>query len=258
MFHTYYNQLKTAIQYDPRITPNTLHRFRPLMKFSVDHHFIYITVRADEHKQQPQSYYKLTEDDLEEINKEWSANLLILENPMEISDIDSPKEAHDTLGPIKTKKNEDAQDVSSTSAKTTYISPKKGGDGEEIEGTEVEKNKCEVTPLREEEDPSKKRKGSPPKPSSQKKVKATKTKFETTLTSYDFDFIIVALNDASLEIVEKQEEVFHWIKDELQGVQQVLQSSHVVSTAPLSGTTELGDEPAQIHRIVDTVEARLR
>jgi hypothetical protein len=43
MFHTYYNQLKLAIQAEPRMTPNTLHRFRPLMKFSVDHHFIYIT-----------------------------------------------------------------------------------------------------------------------------------------------------------------------------------------------------------------------
>jgi hypothetical protein len=45
---------------------------------------------------------------------------------------------------------------------------------------------------------------------------------QTILTSDDFDFIIGALNDASLEIVEnqeaKQEEVFHLIKDELQGV----------------------------------------
>jgi len=53
-------------------------------------------------------------------------------------------------------------------------------------------------------------------------MKATRTKFETTLTSDDFDFIIAALNDASLEIEEKQEdkheEVFSQIKDELQGV----------------------------------------
>jgi len=78
------------------------------------------------------------------------------------------------------------------------------------------------------------------------------TKMQTILTSNDFDFIIEALNDASLEIVEKkeakQEEVFHQIKDELQGVQQALQSIHTVSTAPLSLTTpELGDEPAQLH-----------
>jgi hypothetical protein len=94
-------------------------------------------------------------------------------------------------------------------------------------------------------------------------MKATRTKFETTLTSDDFDFIVAALNDASLEIAEKQEakqeEVFSRIKDELQGVQQALQSSRAVSTVPLSaGTSELGDEPAQLHRIADTVEACLR
>jgi hypothetical protein len=84
------------------------------MKFNVDHHFIYITVRIDEHKQQMQSYYKFTEEDLEEITKEWSADLLIPVDPVEISDIDNPKETHDTPGPSKTKKNEEAQDVSST------------------------------------------------------------------------------------------------------------------------------------------------
>jgi hypothetical protein len=42
-------------------------------------------------------------------------------------------------------------------------------------------------------------------------------------------------------------------------VQQAIQSSRTVSTAPLSvGTSELGDEPAQLHRIADTVEAHLR
>jgi hypothetical protein len=93
----------------------------------------------------------------------------------------------------------------------------------EIDGTEVEPKKGEVTPPRDKEDPSKKRKVSPLKPSSRKKMKATRTKFETTLTSDDFDFIVATLNDASLEIVEKQEakqeEVFSQIKDELQGVQ---------------------------------------
>jgi hypothetical protein len=68
-----------------------------------------------------------------------------------------------------------------------------------------------------------KRKVSLLKPSSQKKVKATMTKMQTILTSDDFDFIKAALNYAFLEIAEqkeaKQEELFHWIKDELQGVQ---------------------------------------
>jgi hypothetical protein len=43
------------------------------MKFNVDHHFIYIIVCADEHKQQLQSYYKLKEEELEEIKKDWSS-----------------------------------------------------------------------------------------------------------------------------------------------------------------------------------------
>jgi hypothetical protein len=214
------------MQSEPRMTLNTLHKFCPLMKFSVDHHFIYITMHADGYKQQLKSYYKLTEDELEEITKEWSADHLIPTDPAEIFDIDSPETTHDTPRPSKTKKNEEAQDVNNTSAKTASISPKKGGVGEEIDGAELEQKKGEVTPPRDEEDPSKKRKVSPLKPSSRKKVKAIRTKFETTLTSNDFDFIVAALNDASLEIEgkqeAKQEEVFHHIKDELQGVQQEL------------------------------------
>jgi hypothetical protein len=108
------------------------------MKFTVDLHFIYITVHADEHKQQLHPYYKLIEEDLEEITKGWSMDLLIPVDLADISDIDSSEVAHDTPGPNKTKKNEEAQDVSSTSAKTASISPKKGGDGREIDGAEVE------------------------------------------------------------------------------------------------------------------------
>jgi hypothetical protein len=36
-------------------------------------------------------------------------------------------------------------------------------------------------------------------------MKATRTKFETTLTSDDFKFIVTTLNDAFLEIEKKQE-----------------------------------------------------
>jgi hypothetical protein len=105
----------------------------------------------------------------------------------------------------------------------------------------LKQKKGEVTPPRDEEDPSKKMKVSPLKPSSRKKMKATRTKFETTLTSDDFDFIVASLNDASLEIAEKQEakweEVFSWIKDELQGVKQALQSSCSIHCAPDSWNT---------------------
>jgi hypothetical protein len=161
IFHTYYNQLKLAIQSEPRIMPNTLHRFRPLMKFSADRHFIYITACADEHKQQLQSYYKLTEEDLEEITKDWSADLLIPADPAEISDIDSPETAPDTPGPSKIKKTEEVHDLDNASVKTASISAEQGGDGREIDGAEVEQKKGEVTPPRDEEDPSKKRKVSP-------------------------------------------------------------------------------------------------
>jgi hypothetical protein len=52
VFHTYYLQIKQAIEAEPRMTPNTLQRFQPLMKFIVDWHFTYITALEDEHKEQ--------------------------------------------------------------------------------------------------------------------------------------------------------------------------------------------------------------
>jgi hypothetical protein len=176
------------------------------MKFSVDRHFTYITVRGDEHKQQLQSYYKLTEEDLEEITKEWSVDLLVAANHVDMSDEESHEDMLDTLRPSRTKKDDEVEDVPSTSTKTTSISPAQRGDGDELGGTEVEKIKGKVTPTREEKDPSMKRNMMPPKPSSRKKAKATQTTLKNTLTSDDFDFLIVALNDVSLELAEKKEE----------------------------------------------------
>jgi hypothetical protein len=43
VFHTYYLQLKRAIEVEPHMTLNTLQQLRPLMKFCIDRHFIYIT-----------------------------------------------------------------------------------------------------------------------------------------------------------------------------------------------------------------------
>jgi hypothetical protein len=176
MFHTYYNQLKITIQSEPCMTSNTIHRFTPWMKFSADRHFIYITSRADKHKQQLQSYYKLTEEDLEEITKEWFPDLLIPANPAEISDIDNPKATQDAPGPNKTKKSDKVQDLSSALVTTVSMSPDQGGDGEEIDSTKSEQRKGEVTPPRDEEDPSNKMKVSPPKPSSWKRSKSLITK----------------------------------------------------------------------------------
>jgi heme-binding NEAT domain protein len=106
--------------------------------------------------------------------------------------------------------------------KTASLSHVKGGDDEELGGTEVEQTKGEVTSPRDEEYPSKKRKITPPKPSSKNKTKASRTMLKTTLTPNDFDFLIVALNDVSLELVEKQEakqeELFHRITGEFKEV----------------------------------------
>jgi hypothetical protein len=51
-----------------------------------------------------------------------------------MSDVDSPEAMSDTPGPRKTKKDDEVQDVPSTSTKTTSISPAQGGDGEELGG----------------------------------------------------------------------------------------------------------------------------
>jgi hypothetical protein len=135
---------------------NTLYRFTPLMKFSADRHFTYITVHADEHKQQLQSYYKLTEDDLEDITKEWLADLLVPMDLAEMFDVDSPETMSDTPGRSKMKKNDEFHDVHSTSVETYSTSPEQGDDGGELGGTEVEQNKGKFTPPRDEEDPNKK------------------------------------------------------------------------------------------------------
>jgi hypothetical protein len=88
VFHAYYLQLKHAIESFPRMTPNTLHTYRPLEKFHADQHFIYITACRDESKYELQSYYKLTNEDMEEITKEWPTKLLVLVEDAEISDPD--------------------------------------------------------------------------------------------------------------------------------------------------------------------------
>jgi hypothetical protein len=145
------------------------------------------------------------EEDLEEITKDWSTNLLIPADPAEMSDVESPETVSDTPELSKMKKTEKVHDLDNAYVRTASISPYEGGDGKEVDGTNAEQNKGKVTPPRDEEDPSKKRKVSPLKPSSRRKMKSTKTKFKTLLTPDDFKFIIAALNNASLEIAEKQE-----------------------------------------------------
>jgi hypothetical protein len=53
--------------------------------------------------------------------------------------------------------------------------------------------------------------------------------------------------------------MYNRIEIELQGVQQALQSSRVVSSAPLpEGTPKEGNEPVQLRKIADIVEVHLR
>jgi hypothetical protein len=47
------------------------------------------------------------EEDLEEITKDWLADLLIAADPVEMFDLDSPKTTHDTPRPSKTKKTKE-------------------------------------------------------------------------------------------------------------------------------------------------------
>jgi hypothetical protein len=138
-----------------------------------------------------------------------------------MSDPDNPEttqKEHDTPKPSKTKKTEEVEDLSRASGKTTSVSPNRGGDDEEINGKGYKQKPSEVTLPRDEVDPLKKRKVSPLKPSFQEKSKFTMTKMNIVLTTNDFDFIIVALNDALLEIIEeleaKQEEMYNIIKFE--------------------------------------------
>jgi hypothetical protein len=168
VFHSYYNQLKVVIHSTPHIIPNTVYRFRPLMKFSADRHFLYIIVHVDEHKKQLQSYYILTEEYLEEITKEWLVDLLVPADPADISDVDSPETAQDLPGPSMQQKINEVQDLSSASVKTASITLEQEGDGEELEEVE-QKHRDEVELL-------KKRKGSPQKYSSRKNSKSLVTK----------------------------------------------------------------------------------
>jgi hypothetical protein len=135
VFQTYYLQLKRAIKVVPHIIPNTLHRFRPFVKFHIERHFIYITACRDKQKVL-QSYYKLTEEELKEINKEWPTKLLIPIDPIELSDLElirSPmitREGNDTPRTSRRKKTEEVQQLSSASEETASDSYEGGGDDE--------------------------------------------------------------------------------------------------------------------------------
>jgi hypothetical protein len=163
VFHAYYLQLKRAIEEFPRMTPNTLHQYRPLVKFLIDRHFIYITVLRDESKEDLQSYYKMIDKDMEEITKESPTKFLI---PMEYVDLSNPhiieiplvtRVEHDGQTSTKKKRKEDVQNIQSNeednaSEESRSDSPAGGGDevNQEEGWEEGEKqDKGEVTLLKD-------------------------------------------------------------------------------------------------------------
>jgi hypothetical protein len=254
---------------------NTLERFRPLMKLLTDSHFIYIISRADESKEELQSYYNLTEEDLEEITKEWPTEFLIpvdqaaLSDPNLIGSLVVTREEYDAPSSSRKKKKEDVQEIHSTSKESALDSPSGGGDDEmdkeEKEGEEDKQKQGEVTPPRsplEEATTSKKRKVSPTKSTSWKKSKASKPKLQTVLMVDDFDFIIAVVSYASEYILQrteaKQETMYGRIEAEMRGVQKSLHSSRTVSIVPPPPEEpELGDKPAQLRRLADVTKALL-
>jgi hypothetical protein len=70
------------------MTPCTLHQYRPLAKFCTDQHFIYITTCKDESKEELQYYYKLTDEYMEQIMKEWPIEFLVSVDDVELFDPD--------------------------------------------------------------------------------------------------------------------------------------------------------------------------
>jgi hypothetical protein len=178
-------------------------------------------------------------------------------------------EEYDAPNSSRRKKKEEVQELNNASEETASDSPGGGGDDEvdkeEDKGEEDKKKQGEVTPPRDpidEAETSKKRKVSPTKPTSWKKSKASKPQMQTVLMMDDIDFIIVAISDTSEDILQcneaKQETMYERIEVEMKGVQQALYSSRAVSTVPPSSEgTELGDEPAQLHRIADATKAHL-
>jgi hypothetical protein len=154
VFHKYYQQLKVSIEEFPRMTSRTLHQHQPIAKFHADPHFIYITARRDEHQERLQSYYKLTNVDMEQIIKDWPEAFLVPISDVDLSDTDtigSPMvtraehvgQSGGTKKQKEHKKQIEVQDIESdeeeeeeTSGDSGSSSP--GGGEDKVEGQEEE------------------------------------------------------------------------------------------------------------------------
>jgi hypothetical protein len=105
-------------------------------RFRVDRHFIYITARADEHKEELQSYFNIIEEYMEEITKELPMDFLVPVDQAKLSDPDllgSPmvtREEYDVPGSSIRKKTKEVQQLNNASKETTLELPQGGGDDE--------------------------------------------------------------------------------------------------------------------------------
>jgi len=71
------------------MTQCTLHQYRSIAKFHANPHFIYITTRRDENQEEFQSYYKMMDDDMEQITKEWTEEILVPVVNVDLFDTDT-------------------------------------------------------------------------------------------------------------------------------------------------------------------------
>jgi hypothetical protein len=124
-------------------------------------------VRQDENQEELQSYYKLTNEDMEHITKEWSEEFLVPVTDAKLSDTDtigSPiftrvEHVGQSSGTKKKKKQEEVQNIETdeedNDSEDNGSRLLKGEGEDEVEGYRVgdegeNKGGCEATPL---EDP---------------------------------------------------------------------------------------------------------
>jgi hypothetical protein len=159
---------------------------------------------------------------MEEITKEWPTEFLVPVDDAELSDPDiigSPLvtrvEHVRQTSAKKKKKKEEVQDIETdeednASEESGPGSPT-GGGGDKVNqeggGEEGEKKgEGEATPPKDpptEIETSKKRKGSPQKPSARKKTRASKPQIEATLTEDDISLVHRAMEDASEDLLQR-------------------------------------------------------
>jgi hypothetical protein len=119
MFHAYYQHLKVVIESFPCMIPHTLDKYRQVAKFQADPHFLYIIVCRDENQEDLHSYYKLTNEYMDQITKEWPEEFLVPIADAELFDTDtigSPivnrvEHVRQSSGMKKKKKQEEFQDI---------------------------------------------------------------------------------------------------------------------------------------------------